>query len=238
MTCSVNGVSSPSPDPSSLVIPPEKARIVLIEDDVLLGDLLSMGLRHRFAPAELKLFTNGRDGLAYCRAEKPHLVMVDLGLPDMDGREVIRSLHAVSPDTRVIVLTGQVHPTLPGQLLALGVSGYVDKASSFENAEDAVKRVLAGGIFFSAGVRPLPSTSNPWQPAGAGLERDTPPEVLTEREREIARLVAGGMISKEIGDRLDLSPRTVEKARAQILEKLNVRDLPSLVRWCVKHGLV
>jgi DNA-binding NarL/FixJ family response regulator len=223
--------------PSPTAIDPKEARIVLIEDDVLLGDLLCMGFKHRFAPADLKLFNNGKEGLAYCRAEKPDLVMVDLGLPDMDGREVIRTLHHISPDTRVIVLTGQVNPTLPGQLLALGVSGYVDKASSFENAEGAVKRVLAGGIFFSAGVRPAPTTANPW-PAGGNPDGDTPPEALSEREREIARLVAGGLISKEIADQLKLSPRTVEKARAQLLDKLRVRDLPSLVRWCVKHGLV
>jgi DNA-binding NarL/FixJ family response regulator len=223
--------------PSSTSIEPKESRIVLIEDDVLLGDLLCMGLKHRLGPADLQLFDNGRQGLAYCREHKPDLVMVDLGLPDMDGREVIRTLHTISPDTRVIVLTGQVNPTLPGQLLALGVSGYVDKASSFENAESAVKRVLGGGIFFSAGVRPAPATANSSPPIG-GADGDTRPESLTEREREIARLVAGGLISKEIADKLKLSPRTVEKARAQILDKLRVRDLPSLVRWCVKHGLI
>lgn len=228
-------MSPPRSTPTA--IEPKKAKIALIEDDVLLGDLLCMGLKHRIAPADLQLFTTGKEGLAYCKAEKPDLVMVDLGLPDMDGREVIRTLHTISPDTRVIVLTGQVNPTLPGQLLALGVSGYVDKASSFENAESAVKRVLGGGIFFSVGVRPAPATANPW-PSSASPDGDTPPETLTEREREIARLVAGGLISKEIADKLNLSPRTVEKARAQLLDKLRVRDLPSLVRWCVKHGLV
>lgn len=221
---------------ATLNIDPRKARIVVIEDDILLGDLLCVGLRSRIQPADLRLFTLGREGLTHCREEKPDLLMVDLGLPDMDGREVIRALHTQSPDTRVIVLTGQVNPTLPGQLLALGVSGYVDKASSFENAEDAVKRVLSGGIFFSAGVRPAKAA--PATPAASrDPEGDTPPEALTEREREIARLVAGGMISKEIADRLKLSPRTVEKARSQLLDKLRVRDLPGLVRWCMKHGL-
>jgi DNA-binding NarL/FixJ family response regulator len=61
---------------------------------------------------------------------------------------------------------------------------------------------------------------------------------LTERELKIARLVAGGLISKEIAKQMGLSPRTIEKCRAQIQSKLNVRDLPSLVRWCMKHGVV
>ena len=208
-----------------------KARIVLIEDDVLLGDVLVIAFRSYIKPADVQLFTTGREGLAYCRAHQPHLALVDLGLPDMNGRAVIRELHNASPETRVIVLTGEVHPTLPGQLLALGVSGYVDKASSFEHAQAAVRRVLAGGIYFSAGIHPAAAPVR-------SSDGDTMPEALTEREREIVRLVASGMISKEIADRLKLSPRTVEKCRAQILEKLHVRDLPALIRWCVKHGLV
>ena len=213
------------------VIDPHKARIVLVEDDVLLGDVLVIALRTYIKPADVQLFATGREGLAYCRTQRPHLALVDLGLPDMNGRAVIRELHHASPDTRVIVLTGEVHPTLPGQLLALGVSGYVDKASSFEHAQAAVKRVLAGGIYFSAGIQPAAAPLRP-------SDGDTLPESLTEREREIVRLVAGGMISKEIADRLKLSPRTVEKCRAQILEKLKLRDLPTLIRWSVKHGLI
>jgi DNA-binding NarL/FixJ family response regulator len=216
-------------------IDPAKASLVLVEDDALLSDLLKMALTLRFKPAALAVFSVGRRALEYCRTEKPDLVIVDIGLPDMDGRALIRALRKTSPGSRVIVLTGSVSPTLPGELLALGVSGYVDKGSELENAETAIRRVLAGGIHFSAGLGPVPRT-RPIESSGGEIE--SPPEILSEREREIARLVAGGMISKEIAERLNLSPRTVEKSRAQMQEKLNVRDLPSLVRWCVKHGLV
>lgn len=225
----------PNPPLSSTTIDPAKASIVLIEDDVLLADLLVLAFRTFIKPTEVRLFTTGMEGLAYCRERQPDLALVDLGLPDMDGRALIRELRTGSPPTRVIVLTGEVHPTLPGQLLALGVSGYVDKASSFEHAQAAVKRVLAGGIYFSAGIQPA---ATPQRTNSNSHNGDTPPEALTEREREIVRLVASGLISKEIAERLKLSPRTVEKHRAQILEKLNVRDLPALIRWSVKHGLV
>lgn len=225
----------PNPPLSTTTIDPTNASIVLIEDDALLADLLLLAFRTLIKPAEVRLFTTGIEGLAYCRERKPDLALVDLGLPDMDGRALIRELHPSSPGTRVIVLTGEVHPTLPGQLLAMGVSGYLDKASSFEHAQAAVKRVLAGGIYFSAGIQPAAAAQRSNSNANNG---DTPPEVLNEREREIVRLVASGLISKEIAERLKLSPRTVEKHRAQILEKLNVRDLPALIRWSVKHGLV
>lgn len=205
-----------------------------MEDDILVGDLLCMALRTRLQPAELRISGNGRSGIDHCAATKPHLAIVDLGLPDMDGRQVIRALHVVSPDTRIIVLTGQVTPSLPAQLLALGVSGYVDKASPLEHAEAAVRRVLEGGIYFSAGATAVPhrtASKQPWP------HTEATPEMLSEREREIVRFVASGMVSKEIGARLKLSPRTIEKARARIAEKLQVRDLPSLIKWSVEHGL-
>lgn len=199
----------------------------------MLRDLLCVLLNARFKPADLQNFGSGAAGLNYCRTHQPELVIVDLGLPDMDGRQVIRALHAASPHSRIVVLTGQISSTLAGQLLALGVSGYVDKASPLEHLDTAIQRVLEGGIYFSAGLGAAPARVR-----ASTVDINSPsPELLTEREREIVRLVAAGLISKEIADKLSLSPRTVEKARAQILAKLELRDLPELVRWCIRHGL-
>lgn len=201
----------------------------MIEDDVLFSDLLTMTLRARVAPRDLRVFATGREGLAHCLVQQPDLLIVDLGLPDGDGREIIRRLRSRWPELRVLVLTGQVSRTLPGELMALGVSGFVEKGSPYEETEKAVRRVLADGMYFSAGLAPMPSRV-PWTDGAS-------PERLTKRELEIVRLVARGMISKEIGAQLKLSPRTIEKSRAQIMEKLGLRDLPALVRWSLQHGL-
>lgn len=194
-----------------------------------------MSLRSEFAAHSVVAFTQGRKAVEHCRTHRPTVVIVDLGLPDIDGRKVIRALHAASPESRVVVLTARIDPNLPGELLALGVSGYVDKGLPLKEALRAIRRVLQGGLYYSAGNRSLLGRSSAHRVTAAS---DVPPETLSPREREIVRLVASGMISKEIGARLKLSPRTVEKARARILERLKVRDLPALVRWCVKHGLV
>jgi DNA-binding NarL/FixJ family response regulator len=217
-----------------LSIDPAKATIALIEDDVLLGDVFVLVLKTRLGPAKVTWFKEGRSGLEFCRTDHPDLVIVDLGLPDMDGRAVVRALQKQSPKSRVLVLTGNISPTLPGELIALGVSGYVDKASPLENAEAAIRRVLAGGIHFTP---PMGGSLTPGRSSTKADDADVPPEVLTERERQIVRLVARGLVSKEIAQQLQLSPRTIEKARAQIQSRLNVRDLPGLVRWCLRHGL-
>ena len=204
---------------------------VLIEDDGLLCDLLARAIEARFAPRALRAFTDGTAALNHCLAAAPDLVITDLRLPGLEGREIIRRVRARHPDTRFVVLTSAMTPTLPVELLALGVTGFIDKASPSQHVELAIERVLAGGLYFSTHVSPSPTPK-----AGPGLEGPAP-SVLTAREREIARLVAGGLISKEIGERLALSPRTVEKERGQIMGKIGVRDLSGLIRWCVRHGL-
>jgi DNA-binding NarL/FixJ family response regulator len=218
----------PPPSPTS-----ESAagHFVLVEDDVLLRDLLARTLTQRFAPTSLRTHGNGEIALADCLANPPDLLLADLRLPGLDGRELIRRLRARHPGTRCMVLTSSTSPALPAELLGLGVSGFIDKASPIDHLERAVERVLAGGMFFSTHVSPGPAEEPRPAPMGPALD------VLTEREREVARLVAGGLISKEIADRLGLSPRTVEKERAVIMEKIGVRDLTGFIRWCVRHGL-
>jgi len=97
----------------------------------------------------------------------------------------------------------------------------------------AVDRVLSGGIYFAANITPTAAPFPTTQPEASG----PPLEVLDAEEREVARLATMGLASKEIGERLKMSPRTVERKRAQIMEKIGVRDLPNLVRWCIRHGL-
>jgi DNA-binding NarL/FixJ family response regulator len=209
------------------------ARFALIEDDALLRDLLAAALRQRFQPKSLESFELGRDGLECCLNQPIDLLVTDLRLPDIDGREIVRQLRARQRKLRVIVLTGQVDATLPAELVSLGVAGFVDKGTPLEHAIRAVERVLAGGMYFFAGVAPSPSALVSRAVPGAGLT----PSALTARERDIARLVGAGLSSKEIAAKLELSVRTVENYRAHLLHKLGLRDTPSLVRWCVQHGL-
>lgn len=211
---------------------PRVDRFVLIEDDVLLCDLLAEVIRARFAPHSLRTFGDGAAGLKHCLADAPRLVVTDLMLPGVDGREIVRRVRARHPDTSFVVLTHALTPSLPAELLGLGVTGLVDKSCRSCQIESAIARVLEGGLYFSTQVPPVMGANK-----RAALSEPVP-GVLTGREREIARLVAGGLISKEIADRLGLSPRTVEKERVQIMGKIGVSDLSGLIRWCVRHELV
>jgi DNA-binding NarL/FixJ family response regulator len=133
---------------------------------------------------------------------------------------------------KILVITAHPSERLPADLMVLGVNGYVDKTEPIEYVLSAVETVRSGGMFFASRVRAKGGTG--------GLPVPRPPlEVpLTEREQEIARLVAAGQMSKEIAAKLNLSVRTVEKHRANIMEKVGVREVASLTRWCIQAGLV
>lgn len=205
---------------------------MLIEDDVLLRDLLKGALRNRFHPAALDDFGTGAAALETCLRQPPEILITDMRLPDMDGRDIIRRLRRHEVATRIIVLTTYVDATLPAELISLGVAGLVDKLSSLDHVERAVQNVLAGGLYFAASVSPVVS------PIVHQAEADeVGPEVLSERERAMARMIAQGLRSKEVAHQLGLTPRTAEKYRLQLLDKLRLPNTTGLVRWCVRHGL-
>jgi len=207
-------------------------RFVLVDDTATFRELLRDSLQRRFQPRELQDFAHGREALAACLASPPDLLIADLYLRDMDGRDIVRELRRHKHATRVVVLTAHPEAQLPAELVSLGVAGFVDKNSPLEQIDRAVQCVLEGGMFFSATVPPpVPTLSA--EPTIPRLGADT----LSEREQEVVRLVARGLVSKEVAAQLGLSTRTVEKHRARIFAKLGLHDVPTLVRWCLRNGL-
>lgn len=223
-------------------------RTVIIEDEAVFRHMLSMALGRVRGLIVAGEFADGRTGLDYCLREKPDMLVVDLFLPGLHGLEVVREVRAKLPATRILVLTGHPDGDLPAQLIAQGVHGFVDKAEPINYVLQAVETVMGGGMFFATNVPPK-SASNagslasmphtpPSTKAGPAAPSLAAVQALSAREIEVVRLVAEGFSSKEVAVRLNLSVRTVEKHRANIMEKIGVREVASLVRWCVQSGLV
>lgn len=209
-----------------------KIRAVLIEDETMFRQLILLTLGK---VADLEIvgeFGLGRPGLDYCVREQPELLIVDLMLPDINGMDVAREARQLVPEIKILVITAHPSERLPADLMSLGVNGYVDKTEPIDYVLSAVETLRNGGMFFASRVRARGGTVRP------GAARPTPAIPLTDREQEIARLVAGGQMSKEIAAQLNLSVRTVEKHRANIMEKIGVREVASLTRWCIQAGLL
>jgi DNA-binding NarL/FixJ family response regulator len=226
-------------------------RVVIIEDEPVFRHMLSMALSRMRGLVVAGEFADGKVGLDYCLKEKPALLVLDLFLPGMHGLDVAREIRAKLPETRILVLTGHPDSDLPARLIAQGVNGFVDKAEPINYVMQAIEAVMSGGMFFATNVPPkfipadakaagnlppLPPSAK--SPLAAPVPSVEAVQMLSSREIEVVQLVAGGLSSKEIASRLDLSVRTVEKHRANIMEKIGVREVASLVRWCVQAGLV
>jgi DNA-binding NarL/FixJ family response regulator len=210
-----------------------KLRAVLIEDETMFRQLILLTLAKVKDLQVVGEFGLGKPGLEFCIREKPDILVVDLMLPDINGMEIAREVRRVVPDMKILVITAHPSERLPADLMVLGVNGYVDKTEPIEYVLSAVETVRSGGMFFASRVR----AKGGGNVAFAG-PRPTLEVPLTAREQEIARLVAAGQMSKEIAAKLNLSVRTVEKHRANIMEKVGVREVASLTRWCIQAGLV
>jgi DNA-binding NarL/FixJ family response regulator len=220
-------------------------RAVIIEDEAVFRQMLAMALGRVRGLQVAGSFGEGKAGLDFCLKTKPNLLVVDLYLPGMHGLEVIKAVRASLPDTRILVLTGHPDGELPARLISQGVNGFVDKNAPINYVLQAVESVMSGGMFFAAHIPPSVSadaTKSARVPPGVKTGPQTPSleamQMLSSREIEVVRLVAEGFSSKEIATRLDLSVRTVEKHRANIMDKVGVHEVASLVRWCVQSGIV
>jgi len=221
-------------------------RTVIIDDEVVFRQMLTSALSRVRGLVVSGAFKDGKSGLDFCLKDPPGLLIVDLYLPGMHGLEVVREVRAKLPATRILVLTGHPDGDLPARLISQGVHGFVDKTAPINYILQAIESIVAGGMFFAAHIPPRPAGAGaPSQPKVEPSVKEGPQtttmnavETLSARELEVARLVAEGFSSKEIADRLDLSVRTVEKHRANIMDKINVKEVASLVRWCIQAGIV
>ena len=178
-------------------------------------------------------FGLGAPGLEYCLSEPVDLLVVDLFLPDIAGLEIARKVRLAMPEMKILVITAHPSERLPAELIAIGVAGYVDKNESIDYVVNAVETLRRGGMFFASHVQ-----AQSGRMAGH-VERPSVAKVdLTDRERQIVRLVAAGKMSKEIAAALNLSHRTVENHRAKIMQKVGVHEVASLTRWCIEAGLL
>ena len=213
--------------------------IVLIEDETVVRHMLRFAIEQGAAGMKVAAeFGDGKTGLDHCLVKPPSLLICDLSLPGMHGFDVIKALREKQPAIRILVLTSRSDATLPAQIAALGVQGYVDKTKPLPTLLEAIKEVAGGGIYFAAkGAAPEP-LQQPEHGPTPNLPVVPGADPLSPREIEVAKMVAEGNASKEIADKLGLSVRTVEKHRANIMDKTGVRDVASLTRYCIHYGLV
>ena len=180
--------------------------------------------------------TNGRDAVAMVDRLQPHVAVLDLDMPLMDGLAATKELVARSSSTRVLILTMHTEDDYLVTLLEAGAAGFLVKNAADRELADAVRAVAAGSLY----VQPAASLVLARAVARRAEHADEREKYLqlSERERDVLVLVAGGHSASEIGEKLFISPKTVETYKQRITEKLNLSHRPDYVQFCLRLGLL
>jgi DNA-binding NarL/FixJ family response regulator len=177
---------------------------------------------------------DGREALSLIESLRPDLAVVDITIPGLNGLEVAVRARSVSPGTKVLILSMHAGEAYVAQALRAGVAGYLLKDAADDDLPMAIKAVSRGDVYLS----PRISRQVVERYVQSSATQPDPLAGLTTRQREILQLVAEGKSSKEIAVLLDLSVKTVESHRGQIMERLGVHDVTGLVRFAIRVGLV
>lgn len=179
---------------------------------------------------------NGRQALQMVAEQEPDVVVMDIAMPEMDGFETTRRIRAEHPDCTVLVLTMHDNEHYFFEALAAGASGYVPKKAAPVALVNAIRAVQGGGVYLHPTVtRPL--VEDYLRRVEEGGEKDTY-DGLTEREREVLTLIAEGDTTQGIALALNISVKTVERHRANIMEKLNLHNRVELTKYAIRKGLI
>lgn len=208
-------------------------RILLAEDH----NLVRAGIRSLLGRLEgmevIAEASDGREAVKLARQQKPDLVLMDIAMSGLNGLEATRRICADSPDVRVLILSMHANEQYVQQALKAGASGYLLKDAATEELHLAVQAALRGQTYLSPRIsRHLVDDYLSREGDGAPLDR------LTPRQREILQLIAEGRSTREMAEWLHVSVKTVETHRAQLMERLDIHDVPGLVRFAIRCGLI
>jgi DNA-binding NarL/FixJ family response regulator len=178
--------------------------------------------------------STGREALELVKSKLPNLVLMDIGMAELGGLEALPRIVKDFPGVRVIILSAHANEEYVIRALRSGAAGYMLKDAATAELQLAIDSVAQDKTYLSPSISRTVIDSY-LERVGGPL---SPLEQLTPRQREILQLIAEGKNTKEIASDLDISVKTVESHRLQLMERLNVHDVPGLVRYAIRNGLV
>jgi len=213
-----------------------KIRVLIADDHAIVRDGLRQLLNGQQDMEAVGEAGDGREALEKAKSLHPDVVLLDVAMPRLSGLEVISLIRESAPDSQIVVLSMHAKETYVQQALAAGALGYVLKASPSEDILEAIRAARRGEYFLSSRLRA--------EVIGKYLKtRKSAPslrgyDLLSEREQQVFRLVAQGHSTDQIADILCVSPKTVEKHRTSLMNKLGVHDRLELLKYAIKIGIV
>lgn len=209
-------------------------RIAIADDHKLFREGVRMILDDNTDFLIVESACNGQELLDGLASSKPDVILLDLEMPVLSGRETLVALHKVNPDIKVLILTMHDNQAFIVQMMEFGANGYLLKNADPNEVSNAIYKVVESGYYFSnkVSLAMLQGISEPKAAIRLSTEHG-----LTEREIDVLRLICKQYTTTEIGETLFLSPKTIEGYRKTLMEKTASKNMAGLVVFAVKHGL-
>jgi two-component system, NarL family, response regulator NreC len=205
-------------------------KIVVVDDHAVVRSGLRLLLDAEDDLAVVAEAGNAREAVFEVRAHRPNVILLDVVMPGESGIEAVPRLLHEAPEAKVLVLSMQDDPRYVREAFAAGASGYVLKEAADAEVVDAIRQVAAGGSYVH------PTLGARMVAADAAAQAAAAADPLSDREREVLKLLALGHTNQEIAKQLFISVRTAETHRAHIMRKLQIETRAELVRYALEHG--
>lgn len=215
--------------------PSTPIRVILADDHTLVRAGIRALLEKLPNVTVVAEANDGREVLELVKTQLPDVVVMDIAMPGLNGLEAAERMAQEFPTVRVIILSMHHNEEYVWRALKAGVAGYLLKKAATAELETALQRIMNREVYLSREI----SERLPQPGLGEGLaQQKSPLEQLSSRQREILQLIAEGQNTKQIAELLKLSPKTIEYHRMKLMSALNVHDVPGLVRFALRVGLI
>jgi DNA-binding NarL/FixJ family response regulator len=211
-------------------------RVLLADDHKLIRAGLVLVVQQQPDLSVIGEADDGRQAVQLVESLKPDVVVMDIGMPNLNGIEAARQITASRPDTAVVILSMHADEGYVLRALNAGARAYLLKDSATTDLVQAIRAVVEGKSFFSPAVSKVLLQDYMRKLRRTGAEDSY--DLLSPREREVLQLVAEGKSNKEVANLLNLSTYTVETHRAKIMQKLNLKGVPELILYAVRKGII
>jgi DNA-binding NarL/FixJ family response regulator len=209
-------------------------KIILADDHAVLRHGLSESLQTVKDIEVVAQANNGHTAVQLVRELSPDLVIMDIGMPDLNGIEATRQVVKMSPTTRVIGLSMYSAKKFILEMFKAGASGYLLKDCEFDELITAIRSVASGKNYISPSISGVLLEN---AVGGGKNEKNSAFSALTQREREVLQLIAEGKATKQVAKRLHISPKTVEVHRLNLMNKLDIDNVAQLTKYAIQEGL-
>ena len=211
-------------------------RIVLADDHTLVRHGLRLMIEREPGLKVVAEASNGKEAVLAVESSLPHVIVMDLAMPILNGIEAARQIHLKYPATSIVVLSMHSDESYVLRALKAGARAYLLKDSADADLINAIRAVTEGKAFFSPAISRVLVEDYVRQLQQKGVEDSY--ELLTSREREVLQLLGEGKSNKEVAQLFNLSPYTVETHRSNLMEKLNLHNVPDLILYAVRKGVI